>query len=108
MTFKTVACSLGARLCINEHLSTAKQSDSLAGLSVLDNSIPDLGCLAKMHGRRSAFDCSLTRSAQMIGLEFDGSESGCALRQIGYTSIAGGCVRECDHTSGVKEAIGGP
>lgn len=97
---------LGALLRIENHLSAAKQRNGLAGLSVRDDGIPDLSCLAKMSSFGRAFDRSVTSRAEVIGLELNCGEACCTLRQIGATTVACGCVRECHNASSMQEAIG--
>ena len=97
----------GISLRIENELSTTEEAKGSAGFTMFYGRVPDLRCLAKMHGVRHALDGAFPRCAKVIGLELDRCESGGTRRKIGHAAIAGACVSESYEASCVEKTIGG-
>ena len=98
--------SLRTLFRIKNHLRAAKQRNGLACLAVRDYRIPHLSGPAHMYCLGRAFDGAVARSAEVIGLELDGGETGCAFRKIGETAVSRGRIGEGNDASCMQKAVG--
>lgn len=96
---------LGARFVIENHLRAAEKCNGLACLSVNDDCIPELGCLAEVNRLRDTFDHAFAGGSDMIGLEFDRREPYGFFREIGDATIACRGIGERDDASCMKKTI---
>lgn len=71
---------LGGAFGIEHHLRTPEQGNGLACLAVSDCGVPNLRGLTQVNRACFALNRAVAGRAKVVGLEFDGRESGCSLR----------------------------